>query len=71
MPIVITGASRGIGEAAARLFAEAGAKVALLARGRDEIARIAAGKSRKLRRLVFQLGDDPLCDLLAPGLAPT
>ncbi|MBY6092171.1 SDR family oxidoreductase [Maritimibacter alkaliphilus] len=39
--MMITGASRGIGEAAARLFAEAGAKVALLARGRDEIARIA------------------------------
>ncbi|MCA0918854.1 SDR family oxidoreductase [Pseudooceanicola nanhaiensis] len=39
--VMITGASRGIGEAAARLFAEAGAKVALLARGRDEIARIA------------------------------
>lgn len=39
--VMITGASRGIGEAAARIFAEAGAKVALLARGRDRIARIA------------------------------
>ncbi|MGR3452421.1 SDR family oxidoreductase [Pseudooceanicola sp.] len=39
--VMITGASRGIGEAAARIFAEAGAKVALLARGRDRIAEIA------------------------------
>ena len=40
--VMITGASRGIGEAAARVFAEAGANVVLLARGRDAIDRIAA-----------------------------
>lgn len=39
--VMITGASRGIGEAAARHFAAQGAKVALLARGRDRIAEIA------------------------------
>lgn len=39
---LITGASRGIGEAAARVFAEAGANVALLARGPDRISAIAA-----------------------------
>lgn len=39
--VMITGASRGIGEAAARLFAEEGAKVCLLARSRKEISRIA------------------------------
>lgn len=39
--VMITGASRGIGEAAARIFAEAGARVVLLARGRDRIAEIA------------------------------
>ena len=38
---IVTGASRGIGEAAARLFAEEGAKVMLLARSTGDIARIA------------------------------
>lgn len=40
--VAITGASRGIGEAAARRFAEHGANVVLLARSGDDIARIAA-----------------------------
>ncbi len=39
--VMITGASRGIGEATARLFAQEGAKVCLLARSRDRIAEIA------------------------------
>ena len=39
--VIITGASRGIGEAAAEVFAKAGAKVALLARGEDAIRAIA------------------------------
>ncbi len=39
--VVITGASRGIGESAARAFAKAGANVVLLARGQDAIAKIA------------------------------
>lgn len=38
---LITGASRGIGAAAARAFADAGAKVALLARSGDAIAELA------------------------------
>lgn len=38
---VITGASRGIGAETARVFAAAGAKVALLARGGDDIAELA------------------------------
>jgi len=40
--VVVTGASRGIGAAAARAFAEAGAKVALMARSAEEIAALAA-----------------------------
>ncbi|WP_322890850.1 MULTISPECIES: SDR family oxidoreductase [unclassified Yoonia] len=39
--VLITGASRGIGEATAREFAECGANVALIARTTDDIARIA------------------------------
>ncbi|MEP0963242.1 MAG: SDR family oxidoreductase [Roseobacter sp.] len=39
--VVITGASRGIGAEAARVFSKAGANVALLARGQKEIADIA------------------------------
>ena len=40
--VMITGASRGIGEAAVRLFAEEGANVVLLARSSDAIEAIAA-----------------------------
>lgn len=39
--VMITGASRGIGAEAARVFAAAGAQVALLARGQNEIAELA------------------------------
>ncbi len=39
--VMITGASRGIGAAAARAFADAGAKVALLARSEDQIKELA------------------------------
>lgn len=40
--VIITGASRGIGAAAARVFAAAGAKVALLARSGARIGQLAA-----------------------------
>lgn len=39
--VMITGASRGIGAQAARIFAEAGANVVLLARSQDAIADLA------------------------------
>lgn len=39
---IISGASRGIGEATAEVFAKAGANVALLSRGREAIEKIAS-----------------------------
>jgi len=39
--VLITGASRGIGEAAAKIFAENGANVALIARSRSALEKIA------------------------------
>ena len=39
--VMLTGASRGIGEAAARAFAEAGARVALVARSGDALSDLA------------------------------
>ena len=40
--VVITGASKGIGEATARMFADLGANVALLARSKDKINKISS-----------------------------
>ena len=40
--VIITGASRGIGEASARLMAQGGARVILAARSEGDIARIAS-----------------------------
>lgn len=40
--VMITGASRGIGAETARVFAAAGAKVALLARSVDQLAELEA-----------------------------
>ena len=38
--IVVTGASRGLGEALARWFAERGGRVVLVARGGDDLTRV-------------------------------
>ena len=40
--VLVTGASRGIGECTARAFAEAGARVALIARSEEPLAKLAA-----------------------------
>ena len=50
--VVITGASRGIGAAAAQVFVRAGAKVALLARSEADIQLLAAGLGTDAMALV-------------------
>jgi short-subunit dehydrogenase len=40
--VLVTGASRGIGECTARAFADAGARVALVARSEESLAKLAA-----------------------------
>ncbi len=45
--VLITGASRGIGASAARVFAEAGANVALVARSGDAIADLTGELGRQ------------------------
>lgn len=55
--VIITGASRGIGEAAAQIFAEAGANVVLLARGADAINRIADGIGAKALAIPCDISD--------------
>ena len=49
--VAITGASRGIGASAARLFADAGANVVLLARGTDDIEALAAEIGKNARAI--------------------
>lgn len=55
--VVITGASRGIGAAAARAFVASGAHVALLARSGAEIAALAAELGRGVMALECDVGD--------------
>lgn len=55
--VAITGASRGIGAAAARVFAAAGAKVVLLARSRGEIDALAAEIGRAALALRCDVAD--------------
>jgi len=58
--IVVTGASRGVGAETAARLALAGASVVLLARGADELERVARGIRRRggeAHTLVVDLGD--------------
>ena len=55
--VVITGASRGIGAAAARVFAAAGARVALLARSGAEIGALAEEIGPSARALACDVAD--------------
>lgn len=55
--VALTGASRGIGAAGARVFAQAGARVVLLARSADEIAALAAEIGPAALALPCDVGD--------------
>ena len=55
--VVITGASRGIGEATAKEFSEAGANVALLARSKVEIDKIASNLGENSIAIVCDVSD--------------
>ncbi len=55
--VLITGASRGIGAAAARLFAEQGAKVGLLARSGSDITALAREIGPTARALPADVAD--------------
>jgi NAD(P)-dependent dehydrogenase (short-subunit alcohol dehydrogenase family) len=67
--VVITGASRGIGAAAARSFADAGARVALLARSGAEIGALADEIGLSARALTCDVADaDAVAQVVAEVL---
>src|SRR5947209_3190443 len=58
--VLVTGASRGLGEVIAHRFAAAGARLSLVARNADALARVAAETN----------GSVHSCDLADPGAVP-
>ena len=76
---LITGASRGIGAAAARAFAQAGYQLLLLARSKPDLEQLAAELSSatcRVETIAVDLSDPKaispaLEDLLGRGLVPT
>ena len=53
--VIVTGASKGIGAATARLFAEAGANLVLIARDKKELERIADELRDKTQVVIFPM----------------
>jgi short-subunit dehydrogenase len=61
--VIITGGSEGVGAAAARRFAEAGANLVLVARGREKLERVAAdlrGRTR-VHVVAMDVADPDAC----------
>jgi len=68
--VLITGASRGIGAASARAFADAGANVVLTARSEDALAELAAEIGEKALALPCDVADaKAVQDVVAKTLA--
>lgn len=55
--VLVTGATSGVGEATARLFADRGARVALLARRSEELQRVVADVGDRGRGFVADVSD--------------
>jgi len=60
--VIITGASEGIGRAAARCFAESGAKVVLVARSREKLESLAEELRAQQRDVLILPTDMRDCD---------
>src|ERR1700712_3602492 len=61
-PVLITGASRGIGRATALAFAAAGASVAVLARTAPDLETLASEIKEKYNTPIFPIAGDVLVD---------
>lgn len=61
--VIVTGASEGVGRATARLFANAGANLMLVARGRKKLDAVAEELRDKTRVMVYAMdvADDEAC----------
>src|SRR3954449_9553823 len=68
---VVTGASRGIGEACARLFDAAGARLVLVARGTEDLGKLAATFAREAVVVTADLGDDADTEAAAAQILST
>ena len=70
--VIITGGSEGVGAATARLFAEAGANLMLVARGKKKLEAIADDLRDKTRVEIFAMDvSDVVFRSQFPGSSPS